>query len=132
RAATPELQAVVKALIAFLERHEADLALHKRAQSETDRRSFRLAIECIACNLAALILTGLDWPLAVPRSSGVIWAKGRYRVLVYGGHFITALDLMAHPEVGFIESLERGYRFVGGNKQLSTKSYGGFCCPRAA
>jgi hypothetical protein len=120
RAATPELQADIRSLITFLERHEADLALRKRVRKETDRRSFHLAIECIVCNLAALVLTGLDWPLAVPRSSGVMWAKGRYRVPAYGQHFIAALDLMAHPGVGLIESVERGYRIAGGNKQRST------------
>jgi hypothetical protein len=119
RAATPELQAVIKSLITSIEHHEADLAPRKRARRETDRRSFHLAIECIACNLAALIVTGLDWPLAVPRSSGVMWAKGRYRVPVYGRHFTTALDLMAQPEVGLIDSVERGYRFAGGNKRPS-------------
>ena len=76
RAATPELQAVVKSLIASIEQHEADLAPRLRARREIDRRSFHLAIECIVCNLAALIVTGLDWPLAVPRSSGVMWARG--------------------------------------------------------
>jgi hypothetical protein len=89
-------------------------------RKETDRRSFHLAIECIACNLAALIVTGLDWPLAVPRDNSVMWAKGRYRVPVYGQHFIAALDLMARPEVDYIESMERGYKFAGGNKRLST------------
>jgi hypothetical protein len=49
-----------------------------------------------------------------------MWAKGRYRVPVYGRHFTTALDLIARPEVGLIESVERGYKFTGGNKRLST------------
>jgi hypothetical protein len=60
------------------------MATRLRARRETDRRNFHLAIECIVCNLAVLILPGLDWPLAVPRSSGVMWAKGRHRVPVYG------------------------------------------------
>ena len=120
RAATPELQAVITSLIASLEQHEDALAPRLRARREIDRRSFHLAIECIVCNLAALIVTGLDRSLAVPRSSGVMWAKGRYCVPVYGRHYLTALDLMAQPEVGLIDSLERGYRFTGGNKRRST------------
>ena len=120
RAASGELKAAVTALGAFLERHEADLGLRKRARRDADRKSLHLAIEVIACNLAALPLLAADRPLAVPRSSGVMWAKGRYRNPVYGQHFLDALDLMAHPKVALIEVLTRGYRFAGGNKQRST------------
>jgi hypothetical protein len=120
RAATPELQAVIKSLIAFLEQREADLALRQRQRKELDRRNFHLAIEAIACNLAGLGLTGLDWPLAVPRRASVMWSKGRYATPVYGQHFVDALDLMAHPEVGLVESLGRGYSFAGGHRQRST------------
>jgi hypothetical protein len=60
RAATPELKAIIKSLIAFLEQREAALWLRKRARRVIDRRSFHLAVECIACNLAALTLMGLD------------------------------------------------------------------------
>jgi hypothetical protein len=92
----------------------------KRARREDDRRRFHLAIEAIACNLTALPLLDAKRPLAVPRSSGVMWAEGRYRNPVYGVHFLNALDLMARPEVGLIEVLTRGYRFAGGGKQRST------------
>jgi hypothetical protein len=57
RPATPELQAVITSLIASLEQREDALAPRLRARRETDRHSFHLAIECIACNLATLIVT---------------------------------------------------------------------------
>jgi hypothetical protein len=57
RAATPELKAAIKSLIAYLEQREADLKLRKRARREADRQSLHLAIEAIACNLAGLSLT---------------------------------------------------------------------------
>jgi hypothetical protein len=122
RAATPELKAAIKSLIAFLEQREADLAIRHRARKDADRRHFHLAIEAIACNLAGLALTGLDWPLAVPRSSGVMWSKGRYNVPVYGQHFLDALDLMAQPRVDLIVDLTRGYSFASGHKERSTVS----------
>src|ERR1700693_199004 len=120
RAASGELRAAVRSLIAYLELREAGLGLRKRARKEADRKSFGLAIEAIACNLALLRLTALGRPLAVPRSSGVMWAKGRYGNPVYGSHFLDAVDLMAHQKVGLVASLTRGYRFAGGKKQLST------------
>jgi hypothetical protein len=125
RAGSEELRAAVKSLIVFLERLEANLGLRQRARKEADRRNFHLAIEAIACNLAALGMGEADRPLAVPRSSGIMWAKGRYREPVYGQHFLNALDLMAYPEVGLINDLMRGYRFAGGHKQqllISTES----------
>src|SRR5271168_622205 len=120
RAATPLLKAAINSLIADLEQREDDLSLRKRARRELDRQSFHFAVECIACNLSALILIGLDRPLAVPRRAGVMWASGRYSVPVYGQHFLDALDLMTHSEVGLIERLTRGYSFASGNKQSST------------
>jgi hypothetical protein len=120
RAASAELRATVASLTAFLEQREADLKLRKRARREADRRSFRLAVEAIACNLAVMTLTDPERALAVPRSSGVMWAKGRCRNPVYGQHFLDALDLMARPEVRLIEVLTLGYKFKGGDKRQST------------
>jgi hypothetical protein len=117
RAESGELRAALKCLIAFLELREAGLGVRKRARREADRKSFGLAVEAIACNLAVLRLTDPGRPLAVPRSSGVMWARGRYSNPVYGQHFLDALDLMARPEVGLIEVLTRGYRFAAGGKQ---------------
>jgi hypothetical protein len=48
-----------------------------------------------------------------------MWSKGRYRNPVYGQHFLDALDLMAHPKVGLVNELRRGYRFTAENKQQS-------------
>lgn len=113
RAATPELRSAIKVLIAFLELREAELGFRQRGRKDADRKSFRVAVEAIACNLGALRLMDPDRPLAVPRSSGVMWAKGRYSNPVYGKHFLDALDLMAQPQVDLIDVLTRGYRFAG-------------------
>lgn len=120
RAASGELRAAIKSLIAVLEQHEADLGLRRRVRKEADRKSFHLAVEAIACNLAAIPLLDPERPLAVPRSSGVMWAKGRYRNPVYGQHFLDVLDLMARPEVELIAELRRGYRFAADKKQPSS------------
>src|ERR1700693_96346 len=102
RAISGELGVAIKCLIAFLELREAGLGLRKRARREDDRRSFGLAGEALGCNLAVLRLADPRRPLAIPRSSGVMWARGRYSNPVYGQHFLDALDLMARPEVGLI------------------------------
>jgi hypothetical protein len=59
-------------------------------------------------------------PLAVPRSSGMMWSKNRYRSLVFGRHFLDALQLMAHPKIDLIEDLSRGFKFAGSAGQQST------------
>jgi len=83
RAASGELRAAINCLTAFLELRQAGLGLRKRARREADGKSFGLAVEAIACNLAVLRLTDPGRPLAV-HSSGVMWAKGRYSNPVYG------------------------------------------------
>jgi len=115
RAASKELKTALLALIEFLEGREAVLGLRQRARKEGDRRHFHLAIEAIACNLAWLSMTGPDQTLAVPRSSGAMWSKSRYRSPVYGQHFLDVLNLMAHPEIALIANIARGYRFANGD-----------------
>lgn len=120
RAATLDLKAAVRALAAHLETRERDLGLRKRARTDRDRANFKLAVEALACNLAGLLMLGLDRPLAVPRSSALMWAKSRYHSPVYGQHFLDALAVMAHPEVGLIEDVARGFKFAGSTAQRST------------
>jgi hypothetical protein len=120
RAASPELKASIKALAVFLEANEKELGLRKRVRKLRDRASFVLAVEALVCNLAALSLLGREKLLAVPRSNGMMWSKSRYRPPVYGQHFLDALDLMAHPKIGLIESIERGFKFTGGTARRST------------
>jgi hypothetical protein len=126
RAACAELQVTIASLIEFLGQREADLGLRQRARKEKDHRSFCLAVECLVCNLLCrALLTGSatsTTALAVPRSSGMMWAQGRrYASPVYGQHFLDVLDLMARPEVGLIEGMTHGYRFAdGGDTRQST------------
>ena len=120
RAGSEELRAAIKSLVDVLERGETELGFRKRARKKADGKSFRVTVEAIACNLAALTLVDSTRPLAVPRSSGVMWGRGRYRNPVYGQHFLDALNLMARPEVGLIEEFARGYRCSAESRQLST------------
>src|SRR5205823_8179101 len=71
------------------------------------------------CNLGGLVMLGLEQPLAIPRHNGAMWGNTRYRSRVYGQHFLDVLDLMAHPQIGLIEDVKRGYRFAGGPRQRS-------------
>jgi hypothetical protein len=61
---------------------EADLALRSAPAMRpaalvagVTRATNRLGVDDVL--VSGQPLTGLDWPLAVPRSSGVMWAKGR-------------------------------------------------------
>jgi hypothetical protein len=79
-----------------------------------------LTVEALVCNLACVSLFGSERCLAVPRSSGMMWSKSRYRPPVYGQHFLDALDLMAHPKIGLVENVERGFKFAGSTARRST------------
>ncbi|WP_052513295.1 hypothetical protein [Bosea sp. LC85] len=110
----------LKGLAVHLETTEARLGLRQRSRKPDDRAKFHIAIEAFACNLAALALTRSPLPLAVPRRSGVMWSATRYRPEVYGQHFLDALDLMTHPEVGLAKIITRGFRLEDGRRRQTT------------
>jgi hypothetical protein len=120
RAASPELKAAVRTLCAVVERHERDLGLRHRRRSASAQAGFRLAVEALTCNLAGFLPLASRRLLAVPRHSGAMWGKGRYASSVFGQHFLDVLDLMAHPQVGLVAEVARGYRFDGGQARRST------------
>src|SRR5205823_6310596 len=119
RAATAELKAALKTLCKFLEQREAELGERRRSRSASSLRGFRLAVEALTCNLGGLVMLGLEQPLAIPRHNGAMRGNTRYPSRVYGQHFLDVLDLMAHPQIGLIEDVKRGYRFAGGPRQRS-------------
>jgi hypothetical protein len=100
RATSPELKAAITRLCRHLEQLETVLGLRQRSRSASSLRGFRLAVEALACNLGGLLMLRLAQPLAVPRHNSAMWGKTRYQSPVYGQHFLDALDVMAHPQVG--------------------------------
>ena len=103
----------------YLEQQEVALGLRQRRRSAQALRGFRLAIEALICNFGGLLAAGLPPILAVPRHSSAMWGHARYRPAVYGQHFLDVLDLMAHPQIGLIEDVARGYGSADGLRQRS-------------
>lgn len=120
RAARRDFVQRLKSLALHLETTEARLGLRQRRRTPASGAKFRVAVETIACNLVALMLTGSELPLAVPRRSGVMWSAKRYRPEVYGQHFLDVLDLMTHPEIGLARIVTRGFRLESGRSQQTT------------
>ena len=120
RAADPELAAAVTALALDLERQELAGRLRIRQRSPEPRVKFRLAVEALACNLLVAQCLASGRPLAIHKGSGAMWGLPRYTAPVYGQPFLDALDLMAHPEVGLIANLQKGYKYAGKGGRLST------------
>jgi hypothetical protein len=118
RAADPALKAAIAELIATLQEFEAASKLRQRGRKREDDQKFKLAVEAIGCNLLAARL--VDRPLAVPKSSGAMWSGKRYAAPVYGQHFLDALTLMAHTDLGFITNITKGYKFAGERGRQST------------
>jgi hypothetical protein len=119
RAAKPGLKDAIKRVSRYLEQQEVALGLRQRRRSAQALRGFRLAIEALICNFGGLLAAGSPPILAVPRHSGAMWGHARYRPAVYGQHFLDALDLLAHPQIGVIEDVARGYGSAGGPRQRS-------------
>jgi hypothetical protein len=102
RAAAPTLQHAVRELISLLEKQEAP---RKRRRSAKDASTFRLAIECIACNLLAVSWAAPDRPLAVPLAN----AASRIEP-IFGKPASRVIGLM--NRLGLITKT-KGYPYVG-------------------
>lgn len=99
RARTSGLQNAVKHLGDLLTDHELATGIRNRARKLSDNRKFYLAVEALACNLLLLCAVGGQAKLAVPRSHGFLWQRGRNNSPVYGQHFIAVIDTMAELEL---------------------------------
>ena len=120
RAGCSALAAAVGDIIAVLKAREAELGLRKRRRTAQDHHKFKLAVEAIVCNLMAAHLSTQGSVLAVPRDANVLWPPKRYRVPVYGSHFLAALDLMTERGVGFAMTVTKGFRRDRDHRQPTT------------
>lgn len=120
RAGSVRMKAAVWDLTALLLAREAELGLRRRARNPAALKSFRCAVETIACNLVWSILDPLGRPVAIPRDNSAMWRGDRYAHTCFGKGFLDSLTLLAHPSVALIENIALGYSFKGGNSAPST------------
>ncbi|AZO61234.1 MAG: hypothetical protein E5Y51_05660 [Mesorhizobium sp.] len=120
RAKGANLKAAVAGLVRDLEAAEMRLGLRKRQRDDEARDRFRLAVEVLACNFLVIQMTASDSPLAVPKSSAAMWGPAHSKPKIYGKHFLDALNVLEHPQIGMIERVATGYRFEAGTGGLST------------
>lgn len=117
RARSPELKNSIRAFAKHLSETELSEGLRARARTDIARKNFFVSTEAIACNLLLLSMMNDDAALAVPRSHGFIWGKGRYSNPVYGKHFLDIVDLMA--KLGLLQKVKTGYRLSANAKAPS-------------
>jgi hypothetical protein len=117
RAQARSLQNAVKRLGDLLTDHELATGARKRVRKLSDKKSFYLAVEALACNLLLLCAANEQAKLAVPRSHGFLWQRGRNNNPVYGQHFIAVIDTMA--ELGLILKESTGFRISDKHKMPS-------------
>ena len=115
RAGSETLQSAVIALATYLETEEQRLRLRRRARRPADQRSFRAALDAIACNLLVAAMVSKDAAVSVPRGHDAIWGKGRYSNPVFGKQFILILDLL--ERLGLIRTITRGFRVSASRRQ---------------
>lgn len=120
RAGSVRMKVAVRDLAAYLEAREVELGLRRRARNPTALKSFRCAVETIACNLVWSTLDPLGRPAAVPRDNSAMWRGDRYAHDCFGKGFLVALALMERPDVGLIDNISTGYSYKGGSSAPST------------
>lgn len=112
-----ELISAIKVFGGYLEEQEFRRGMRKRSRTAPAKRSFKLAIEAISCNLLLAGLTGKDTRLAMPLAHDAMWGGGRYANSVYGQHFLDIIDVLTTLKL--ITRLTRGYRFSSQSKASS-------------
>jgi hypothetical protein len=117
RARTADLSAAIGKIGDQLVEYEHMSGIRKRARQLADKKKLYLAVEALACNLLLLKATGSDTKLAIPRAHGFLWPKGGNANLVYGQHFLTAIDLLA--ALNLIYEDRKGFRISERLKQAS-------------
>lgn len=108
RARSHELSEAIKNFASHLSDFELSKGLRQRARTDEARKNFLTSVEALTCNLMLLTLIDEDAALAVPRAHASMWGRGRYANLVYGQHFLDAIDAMA--KLGVLGEISKGYR----------------------
>jgi hypothetical protein len=90
RAADASLKTAIGTLTTLLKEQERNLGLRQRRRRADDEARFRLAVECVACNLLAVSIGAPDRPLAIPLANAASQIAP-----IFGKPARKVIDLMA-------------------------------------
>ncbi|TPK99041.1 MULTISPECIES: hypothetical protein [unclassified Mesorhizobium] len=102
-AASEISRAIVQEAIRRLLNCEARFQLKKNKRRAKDQETFDLTVDAILSDLMHHHLVEYPTDIYVTRSNRVLGAKSRYRPRAYSKMFPYILDLMAKPEMAYIE-----------------------------
>ncbi|RWD02074.1 MAG: hypothetical protein EOS58_22685 [Mesorhizobium sp.] len=101
-AASEAAKGIVREAIGLLGSYEDRFDIRRNKRRPRDQQTFEQTVEAILSDLMhAHLLGGMD--IYVTRSNRVLGAKSRYRPPVYSKVFPAILDLLAKPEMGYVE-----------------------------
>lgn len=101
-AASEKAKAIVHEALQLLQNYEAHFNLRRNRRRPRDQATFEQTVDAVLSDLMHDHLTG-GVGIFVSRSNRVLGTKSRYRPPIYGKAFPAILDLMAKPEMGYIE-----------------------------
>ncbi|MER8857577.1 hypothetical protein NKI09_07960 [Mesorhizobium sp. M0757] len=104
-AASENAKAIVKEAIALLLSCEAHFGLRTNKRRARDQETFDVTADAILSDLMHHHVAGTWVDIYVTRSNRVLGAKSRYRPRAYSKMFPYILDLMAKPEMAYVEQL---------------------------
>lgn len=102
-AASEDSKAIVQEAVRLLLNCEARFQLKKNKRRARDQEIFDLTVDAVLSDLMYYHLAGYPMGIYVTRSNRVLGTKSRYRPKVYSKMFPYILDLMAKPEMAYIE-----------------------------
>ncbi|RWM21769.1 MAG: hypothetical protein EOR73_10195 [Mesorhizobium sp.] len=101
-AASENTKGIVREAIGLLASYEDRFDLRRNKRRPRDQETFEQTVEAILSDLMhGQLLSGAG--IYVTRSNRVLGAKSRYRPPVYSKVFPAILDLLAKPEMGYVE-----------------------------
>lgn len=106
--ANPRSKVLVRQIAALAAHLDAIQMDRRKARSPKEARTFRLAVEALACNLLAMTLVRPELRMTITTAHAAM--SGPFAPAIYGRAFPTLVDLMASDDVGIIER-DRSFQF---------------------
>lgn len=85
-----------------LQRYEQHREPRRRKRRKRDQEIFEKTVSAVICDLIHTVLVS-DAGIVIPRSNRVLGKKSRYRPVAYGKTLPHLLDMLATPEMDFVE-----------------------------
>lgn len=117
--ASPAVEQLIQDVLNQVRNYETLYQLRKRKRKQADQVSFEKAVSAVVCDLIHQHLNQPEGRVFITRSHTRLGTRSRYRPAIYSKALPAILDVLASPELCFIEQ-SLGYEGFFGPSQQTT------------